>query len=436
MITAAMPPTAAVRDTGAGSPGPLLTRPGPVLVLVLATWTAVPSLVAAPKLTWGLTAALLAVVANAVWWHARALRVSAPVGLLGVVLACGLVASPHYGTLAELSANGARALLLVGCALLAASCGRADAALLARGVVLLAMVQLAVAMASSLLGMPAPWGYQGVPGTTFGTNSLVAALGGRSTGTMAHPIPFGTLMAAAAALCAPRLTGWRLPVRIAAGAASCYGVALSGSRSAALALGVALLVAVLAPGVLRIGAAWRAAAVLALTGALLALRTAELGVVAGLEGTGSLTHRLAALDAAVRLADRPLVQTLVGSGQGSLPDLFAARLLQLDGFFAVDNQLVATFAVAGLIGALALVAAVVTGLLRGPRESRPAALVTVLMFASFDVLEWTATAVLVVVLVCLGTARREGDRRPPPGNSRSAPAQPVAAPPRERTPAA
>jgi hypothetical protein len=400
----------------------LLTRPGLVLVVVLGTWTAVPTLVAPPKLGWALTAGLLALVVNALWRHVRDVRWTSPVTLLTVVLVGGVVSSAHFGTLLGLGTNATTALLVLGCALLAACCGPADVRLLIRGLVVLALVQLAVALAGLFLGASAPWGYLGTPGVSFETNPLLPGAGGRFTGTMAHPIPFGTLMAVAAAVCVPRLTGWRLPVRLAATAALGYGVALSGSRSAALALGVALIVTVLAPGVMRISTTWRIVAVLALTAVMLTVNASELTVVSSLQGTGSLTHRLAAWDAFARLADRSPVQTLFGSGAGSLPDLFASGLLQLDGFFAVDNQLVATFAVAGLVGVVALVAAVVVGLLRGHRGTRPAALLVVLMFGVFDVLEWTATTVLVAVLLCLGTARRSdgaAQAGPPTGSSSS-----------------
>jgi hypothetical protein len=45
---------------------------------------------------------------------------------------------------------------------------------------------------------------------------------------------------------------------------------------------------------------------------------------------------------------------------------------------------------------------VVVGLLRGDRATRPAALVVVVLFFSFDVLQWNATAVLLAVLLGLG----------------------------------
>ncbi|WP_176522804.1 hypothetical protein [Blastococcus aggregatus] len=405
--------------------GPLATRPGVVLVVVVAAWAAVPSLVAGPKITWAVLAALLVLVLASLWQHGRTVRWTMPVTLVTVVLLCGTVSSVHHGTPVELVAGAATALLLVGCTLLAVTCGPDDVRLLARGLVLLALAELAVALAGSSFGVPAPWGYLGGAAPAYDVNQLVPALGDRATGTMAHPIPFGTLMAVAAALCLTRATRWPVSVRVLAGAAAGYGLAMSGSRSAAVVLCAATVIAVVTPGALRIGMAARIAIVLTAAGVVLRLQDARLGIVSSLEGTGSLTHRLAALDAAERLLDRSLAQTLLGSGTGSLDDLFAAGLLQLDGFFAVDNQLVATFAVAGLVGAVALVAALALGLLRGDPQVRPAALLMVGMVMSFDLLEWNATAVLLVALATLGSAARTARPGPEAALPRPATAVPV-----------
>lgn len=386
--------------------GPLLLRPGVVLAGVVAAWSAVPSLVAPPKLAWATLAGLLVLVGASLWLHARRLRWTTPVTLLTVLFLCGAVSVLHHGTMLELQIGGASALLLIGCAVLAVNCGPDDVRWLSRGLVLVALGQLAVALAESLFDVASPWGYLGGARPGYDLNQLLPSLGVRSHGLLAHPIPFGTLMAVAAALCLTRATGWSLPVRVVAGAAAGYGLAMSGSRSAALVLCIAVLLTVLVPGTFRIGAATRVAAVLGLAGAALILRNADIEALESLEGTGSLTHRLAAFDAAVRLIDRPLAQTLLGSGTGSLDDLFDAGLLQLDGFFAVDNQLVATFAVAGLVGLAALVAVLLLGLLRGDPQVRPAALVMAGMVMSFDLLEWNVTAVLLVGLVLAGSGAR------------------------------
>lgn len=424
MITGALARPAVWR-TGPPLPGvpgePQLTRRGVVLLAVVAAWTAVPSTVASPKLTWLVTLGLLALVANALWWHQLHLQWTARVGLVAVLLVCGTLSMLHFGTLAELATATAAGLLLLGCALLAATAGADDVRFLARGLMALALVELVAATASALLGVPAPWGYLGEAGSTFEVNPLVPELSGRATGTMAHPIPFGTVMALSVLLALSPVLRWPTSLRLLAAAGGTFGVALSGSRSAALSLLVTVLVATLLPGALRLHPVARTVVLLGSVAAFLSVQVGSLAVVTSLQGTGSLTHRLGALDAAERLADRPLAQTLLGSGTGSLHDLFTAGLLQLDGFFAVDNQFVATFATAGLLGVLALAALVVAGLVGGHRATRPAALLMVSMFLSFDVLEWNATAVLTVVLLVLRPERGAQDDPPAPSPAGAAP---------------
>lgn len=398
---------AAVPGPVAASSGGALVSPPVVLLTVLAAWVLVPSVAAPPKVVWALTLGLLGLVLNAVVWHRHRVRWTAPTLLFALALACAVVSSGHDGTLSDLVPALLTGVLLVGCAALAAACDRAEVQRVVRGVVLLALAQTAVAAASSLLGLAAPWGYLGRAGSTFGTNELLPALTGRATGTMAHPIPLGTLLAVAAVLCLTAVRGWSGPVRLLAAVVCTGGVLLSGSRSAALALAVALVCTLVVPGVVRLAPVWRCAGVLAVAVAAVSVDVTSLRAVSSLEGTGSLTHRLGALDAAGRLLDRPVAESLLGSGTGSLRRLFAQGYLQVDGFFAVDNQFVTTLALGGLVGVVALAAAVLVGLLRGDRATRPALLVVVVLFASFDVLQWNATAVLLVLLLPLGRHTRE-----------------------------
>lgn len=400
------PVGSAVGPSSAPPATPLLVQPVIVLVTVLAAWVLVPSVVAPPKVVLALTLGQVGLVINALWWHRTRLHPTAPVVLLATVVAVGALSSWHDGTLLTLVSSCLTGLLLVGCCLLATHLGSEDVERLARLLVLLALAETVVAAASTFAGVPAPWGYLGRAGTTFGINELLPALPGRATGTLGHPIPFATVLAVAATLAVTTVRRWSLAVRLVAALACAGGVLLSGSRSAALALVLALLLALLVPGVLSVGPAGRSIAVLAAVITLVVVDVTALPAVTSLEGTGSVTHRLGALQAVGRLAGRPLDETLFGSGEGSLKRLFAEGLLQVDGFLAVDNQVVTTFAVAGLTGALALIAAVVIGLLRGARSTRPAAALLVVMFFSFDVLEWRATAVLFAVLVALGERAR------------------------------
>jgi hypothetical protein len=390
-----------------------LSRPSTVLGAVLVLVTFVPTSRVSGTVAWALLGlAVLAVLACA-GLHAPRLRWSAPAVLLLAVGAAAALSTVQHGTLPDLLRGALTTVLLAGCCLLAAHCTPADRDVVVAVVMALALAQLAFAAASAFLGLPAPWGLLGEAGSVFGSNELLPAVGGRTTGTMAHHIPFGTLMAAAAALAA---TARRLrPVpRLVLTAACASGVLLSGSRSAALVLLAGLLAGLLWPGATRTGAAGRVVVLLAAGVAVLVSDVPAHPALTSLEGTGSLTHRLGALEAVGRLLGRPLPETLFGSGEGSLLTLYADGLLQRDGFFAVDNQLVTTFALSGLVGVLCLVAAVGVGLLRGDRSTRAGALVVVLMFASFDTLEWTSTAVLLAVLVALGAARAPDEDRPGP----------------------
>jgi hypothetical protein len=387
-----------------------------VLGAVVVLFAFVPTSRVSGPAAWTLLGVALIAVLGCVCLQAARIRWSAPAGLLLVVGAAAALSTAHHGTLTDLVRGAVTTLLLAGCCLLAAHCSQTDRDVLVAVVLALAVVQLAVAAASAFLGLPAPWGLLGEAGSVFGHNELLTAVGGRTTGTMAHPIPFGTLMAVAAALAA---TARRLrPVaRLVLTTACASGVLLSGSRSAAVVLLAGLLAGLLWPGATRTGAAGRVVVLLGAGVALLASDVSAHPALTSLEGTGSLTHRLGALEAVGRLLGRPLPETLLGSGEGSLGTLYADGLLQQDGFYAVDNQLVTTFALSGLVGVLCLVAAVVVGLFRGDRSTRAGALAVVLMFASFDTLLWTSTAVLFAVLLALGMARAPDGGRPDPAST-------------------
>ncbi|TFV52994.1 hypothetical protein [Blastococcus sp. TF02A-35] len=391
------------RSAAPQHPG-LLGRPSTVLAAVLAVVTFVPTARLSTNREWALLGVALVAVLGVVCLHATRLRWSAPAVLLLLSGTCAVLSTAHHGTLPDLVEGVLLTALLAACCLLAAFCSRQDRDVLVGAVLALALVQLGFAAASAFLGLPAPWGLLGEAGSLFDENNLLPSLGGRTTGTMAHPIPFGTLMAVAAALAvgARRLPLW---ARLALTCAFAGGVVLSGSRSAAAVLVVGVVAAAVWPGASRTGAAGRVLLGLAGVVGILVSGVSEVPLLASLEGTGSLTHRLGALEAVGRLSDRPLPEILLGSGEGSLGVLYADGLLQQDGFFAVDNQLVTTFALAGLVGVALLVAAVLAGLLRGDRSTRPGLLALVLMFAAFDTLEWTSTAVLFAVLLGLGAAR-------------------------------
>jgi hypothetical protein len=384
---------------------PLSTRPAAVLLGVLTVWTLVPAQALPTKVRWALTVAVIAVVFNAVLAHTDRMRWTAPVTLVGVLSLCSTLSVLHHGDAPDMFDGLLTGVLLVGVLLLATTCSRSDVRFLIRGLIGLALVELAVALLSTFAGVAEPWGYLGTGETSLGANPLLPALGARSLGTLAHPLPFGLLMGAGAvlALFTPWTRHWQ--PRLAVASALTAGILLSGSRSAVIAAVIAVVVGLLLPaGRSRKAATLRLGAAVATAAVLFTVDVGNLAVFSSLEGTGSLEHRLGALDAAGRLMGRPLLELFFGSGGGSLVALYADRYLQTDGFLAVDNQLVQTFAVAGLVGVVCLLALVVLGLVRGDRGSRPAAVFMLVMFFSFDVLTWESAAVLFTILVALASA--------------------------------
>ena len=217
-------------------------------------------------------------------------------------------------------------------------------------------------------------------------------------------------MAVAALLIIFAKSEWKFPVRLLASLPFVFGILLSGTRSAIIGLAAAGLIGIFLPRIFKHPTAWRTAIAAVAVVALLTVNLSALPVFSTLDGTGSLEHRTAALSAFWTLTDRDAPQVIFGSGYGSSRFLFYQGLLQGDGFFAIDNQLVTAFALAGVVGLAALLVLVLFGFVKGHRPTRPAAILLVGMFFSFDLLQWTFMLVLFAALIALGSQIREPAR--------------------------
>lgn len=416
-------PSEPVATDRAGEFGvPFFLRSGVVIGIAVSIWTFIPNVVARPRYVWPLEGAVVVLLLASVAVQRRTLRWSIPSGLVLIYTALTVTSVNHYGSFSDLTLGLAVATMAVTATLLGTNMGPRDLDLLVNIVLLLSAVQLLLAAAEQFTGLSAPWGYLGHAGATFETNPVIGSLSGRATGSTGHPIPLGLLMAVATTLALFAKPRWRWLVRVPIAVVFAAGLALSGARSAVLALPVALLLSVMIPLRWRFAGALRLAMVVGAATALVFGNLQDARIISSLQGTGSLTHRLGAIDAAIRLTTRPLTQTLFGSGWNSLPELFAANYLQLDGFLAVDNQVVTAMALGGLVGAIALVAAALYGLARARPAVRPAVAVIFLMFFSFDLLLWFAPATLFFALLALGSAVPElygadgdGEPNPSPG---------------------
>ena len=382
------------------------TRPQAAIGLVLTVFTFLPNVVAPPKLLWVALGGAIGLLTVSLWRHQEGARWSAAASLVTAYTLTSTFSVVHHGSLTTVMIATAWSLMAVLVVVLSSNLTPPAQDGLIAIVLVVAAVQLLVAIGSTFAGMDAPWGYLGEAGTIFRDNPLAPVLGGRATGTMAHPIPFGALMATAALLSMFGLNRRGLALRSVLTTAFLGGVALSGTRSAAIAFAVSIVFALLIPRAVRHPVFLRTFAVLLAAGFVSLVDVDDLPIFTSLQGTGSFSHRAAALDAGLRLLDRPLLESVAGSGFGSIPDLFTLGYLQLDGFEAVDNQLVASLATAGVLGLVCIVSLVIHGLIVGDRRTRPAALLMFLMFLSFDVLQWYSATILFLALIALGTRPR------------------------------
>lgn len=317
-------------------------------------------------------------------------------------------------------------VLLVGG--LVATAARRDARPVLRAVVALGCAEAVLAVVQLLTGGPTLWGYLG-SGTrpVVGVNPVLVGADGRAVGTLAQPIPVGVLCAVALVLVlsgplAGRRgdrrddgrggrRGDRPAGRVVVAGVLAAGIAASGTRTALVALAAAVVVRLvhrLVPP--RLIGTRAALVVLALAGG--AAAGSWQSAAGDVADTFSVTHRLNALRSIPALLARPVRDALLGSGDPRTGELFTSGLLVDDGSHAVDNQLVATLAACGVLGALLLLVALGAAVLRAGRLAPAVAVLPVVLW-SFDALLWSPVVVLAVVLVAAAASDGErGDEGP------------------------
>ena len=277
------------------------------------------------------------------------------------------------------------------------------------GVRLLAAVIVTLAVIEALSGiaqltvMHQPlWGY---PVSSSGQpivqlNPLLGDRVPRAQGTVGHPIVFGFVLAVAIVIAWADLGRIRAALRWPAIATIGAGLVLSGSRSA-VAAAVLGVVVVLFSG-RDVGRKVRAVFVLAFMAAgALVLSVSISEAAARVSVTGSYTHRLGAVDSIANLLGRPAVESLIGSGFGSERSLFQRGLLQGDGFFAIDNEIVTVIATAGILGLILFVGFCVGSIVLAAPRLRGVPLTTFVMFFSFDVTSWVLGSTVLALVAAL-----------------------------------
>ncbi|GGL87379.1 O-antigen ligase family protein [Nakamurella endophytica] len=392
--------------------------PAVIVSAAVGVFTYIPDFLAPRSTTWvaGVLFTLLFVMILALYrrpprWPA----VTISLALFWVVVFVGGV---RYGTGLDYTETAFTLAMVASLSAVVSTFDRRDVGILVGGILVVCGIQLAFAVAETFLGLSAPRGYGTRSGSTFDVNELLPWTG-RAPGTFGHAIPLGLFMAVAALLVLFHLRRLRLSVRIGMAALFVLGLMLSGTRSALLSVVIALLFGLCSSRLTRHYLAWRLATCLAALGFGVFSGVSELVSSLGLEGTGSLDHRLAALDALDKLFGRSVPELLFGSGAGSISRLFDLGLLQTDNFTAVDNQWVTLFALGGFVGVGCVVGALVASFRGIPPTVRPALISMFLMFFSFDLFDRLSTLVLFVAILGCGSLGRwraeEEDRRPAPG---------------------
>jgi hypothetical protein len=123
--------------------------------------------------------------------------------------------------------------------------------------------------------------------------------------------------------------------------------------------------------------------------------------------SGSVSHRLGAIEAIPNLLVQPPFEMWFGHGWCSTKALFRRGLLQNDGFMAIDDQWVATLATSGLIGVAFWLALMVVSLRAAPLQLRLPLTAVFLTFLVFDVLEFPGTWSLLALFLGMAANRRE-----------------------------
>ncbi|KTR11737.1 hypothetical protein [Curtobacterium luteum] len=251
---------------------------------------------------------------------------------------------------------------------------------------------------------PIPWGFKlrADGSSSVLQNPLLPGNPVRVSGSLGHPIAFGSVIGAALLIVIARdprhapVRRWALIVLFV------VAIILSGSRS--VLLGVVIGVVVLLWSA-RPGAVVRVFAVIsvAVVGGIVFASGIAAGV-ARLVGSGSYTNRASSIESVPLLLTRAPLESLFGSGFGSEFDLYRRGFFPQDGFMIIDNQLVTTLGTEGIVGAVLVIALFVVGWVRGTTVQRGLLAFLAVMLFSFDYFGWFVMFALLAIVLALPPA--------------------------------
>lgn len=275
---------------------------------------------------------------------------------------------------------------------------------LVRFLLIVAAIETGVAVLESLVNSEVVRTF--VAGTTedlyiVRDNTILGDWTNRAQGTLGYPIPLAHLLSLAWVMAA--VSGAvRGPWQWALVAWLTLGIALTGTRTALVAVVVAVLVFIIVRRRKQVMAVL-AAVIAGAVGVVVLINYLALAEAAD---DASFTHRVGVIQAAQQLFDRDIQHVLFGSGVNSQSSLVGA--IFKDGVTgAVDNAYITVFISAGLLGFLVFLSYFLTAFVVATPATRAILALFGVFFFSYDAVWWHLIAVLFWITV--GTAF--GERR-------------------------
>ncbi|WP_426938800.1 O-antigen ligase family protein [Pseudarthrobacter sp. S3] len=260
------------------------------------------------------------------------------------------------------------------------------------------VIQFLFSIAEEFLGVKAIWPLtNGTDFITHRLNPIAPWLAGRAMGSTSHPIPLGTLMAICLVVCLwVAINGGRRRYWLVSLLAATV-ILFSGTRSAILAVLVALAFWFsTAAGSKRLPGYVLGAATFFIIAVSVDPRT--LPGLSGFYSSESYTHRADVLEFLPELMQRSLGDLVFGSGYGSIASLLQSSVFSGgSGIQVFDQEYIRTLTATGLVGFMLLTSSIVEGFRRGNVPSRLVIICLAVTFFSFDALSWNLLMTLFVV---------------------------------------
>lgn len=250
-------------------------------------------------------------------------------------------------------------------------------------------------------------------------NTILGDWTNRAQGTTGYPMPFATFIAIAALTLQFGGVVRRPWLKYAILVLFVVALFLSGARSAFVAVGLGLAIAIVTlaisarrEGKKTPGLKWMIAAF-----SLLALFGAAALAKAISTNDFSLTHRSGVIESAAGVFSLPLPRVVFGSGYNSSEQLFASGLLQTTSIAVVDNTLLTQLIFAGVVGLAILCFVIGWAFVRSDVLGRSVLAAIVASFFFYDIFVWHLCAFLIFTFVGLASQRGEGSSMAAPSES-------------------